>query len=205
MCIRYTNTYLYQTMIGCYRNTFLPALVLILFVLAPDISNAHKHKKITGNNSSEAAVSDFKRSILNVFTAYQQSDFYSVKGNTRKENNFWNYQHTYYTKLKIPGEKFNMLYSFPFVTSPLDFVSIIKESDEFDSSFQSVYKTYEKKLLESFPASEGWTSSCIPNKESKNFSDLVFINDKYGSVILDYSRNPKGKHIIYLRFLLYSN
>jgi len=141
---------------------------------------------------------------MNVFASYKESNFYSIKSNERGTRNFWNYQYTYATKLKIPGEKFNMLYSFPFPTSSLDFVSVIKEADAYDVSFNTTYKDFEKKLMQSFPASEGWTASCIPNKESKTLSDLEFTNDQYGSVILDYSKNPKGKHILYIRFLLYS-
>ena len=153
----------------------------------------------------ESVSSPFKKALLNVFKSYKESNFYSIKNGLRNSNNFWNYQFTYTTKLKIPGEKFNMLYSFPFTTSPLDFVSVIKEGDNYDASFLATYKELEKKLMQNFPDSEGWTSACIPNKESKALSDLEFSNDKYGSIILDYSVTPKGKHILYLRFLLYSN
>ena len=153
----------------------------------------------------ELVSSTFKKALLNVFKSYKESNFNSIKNGLRNSNNFWNYQFTYSTKLKIPGEKFNMLYSFPFTTSPLDFVSVIKEADSYDASFLSTYKDFEKKLMQNFPDSEGWTSACIPNKESKALSDLEFSNDKYGAIILDYSKNPKGKHILYLRFLLYSN
>jgi hypothetical protein len=147
----------------------------------------------------------FKEALMDVFKAYRESNFAAIKTNDRNSSNFWNYKFTYNTKLKIPGEKFNLLYCFPFITSPPDFVSVIKESDAFDASFHTTYKDYEKRLLETFPASEGWKASCIVNKESKTLSDLEFTNDHYGSVILDYSRSPKGRHILYLRFLLYSN
>lgn len=150
-------------------------------------------------------VNPFKKAILDVFKSYQESNFYSIKNAVKSSSNFWNYKFTYSTKLKIPGEKFNMLYSFPFYQSPLDFVSIIKEADAVDQSFVASYKAFEKKLMENFPVADGWVSSCVANKESKALSDLQFNNDKYGSIVLDYSKNPKGKHILYLRFLLYSN
>ncbi len=155
--------------------------------------------------NSSSNINPFKKAILDVFKSYHESNFFSIKSGVKSSANFWNYQFTYSTKLKIPGEKFNMLYSFPFYQSPLDFVSVIKEADAVDQSFVSSYKAFEKKLMENFPPADGWVSSCIANKESKALSDLEFTNDKYGSIVLDYSKNPKGKHILYLRFLLYSN
>jgi hypothetical protein len=160
---------------------------------------AVKHDTVKPNYSS------FKQAILDVFRSYNESSFYSIKGDIRGNRNFWNYHFTYATKLKIPGEKFNMLYSFPFVNSPLDFVSVIKESDAYDSSIEAAHKNFEKKLLENFSEKDGWVASCIPNKESKKLSDLEFRNDKYGAIILDYSKNPNGKHVVYLRFLLFSS
>ncbi|MBP6730610.1 MAG: hypothetical protein KA149_01040 [Chitinophagales bacterium] len=153
----------------------------------------------------DAGTTTFKTALLNVFKAYRESYFANVKGGERAGGNFWHYKYTYASKLKIPGEKYSMLYSFPFITSPLDYVSVIQESDAYDVSFKTTYREYEKKLLQSFPASDGWKASCIINKESKTLSDLEFSNDKYGSVVLDYSKNPKGRHILYLRFLLFSN
>lgn len=153
----------------------------------------------------ETIESPLKKAVMDVFTAYKESKFFTIKKDLRNNNNFWNYNYTYTTTVKIPGEKFNMLYSFPFVNSPLDFVSVLRESDAVDASFQGTYKDFEKKLMQNFPSSEGWVASCKPNKESKTLSDLEFTNDKYGSVILDYSKNPKGRHILYLRFLLFSD
>ena len=152
---------------------------------------------------TEGCSTPFKKAILDVFNSFKESNFYSIKGNFLERKNFWNYQFTYSTKIKIPGEKFNMLYSFPFSNSPLDFVSVLKESDAYDNSFVTLYHSFEKKLLETFPANEGWAASCIPNKESKTLSDLELRNDKYGGVVLDFSKNPKGRYILYLRFLLY--
>lgn len=155
--------------------------------------------------TAPAVKNAFKQAILNVFSTYRLSGFYSVKATQRNSSNFWHYKYTYNTKLKIPGEQYNLLYSFPFINSPLDFVSVVKESYSYDASFENSYRQYEKKLMDSFPAADGWVATCIPNKESKTVSDLQFTNNRYGSVILDYSKNPKGKHILFIRFLLYSS
>lgn len=154
-------------------------------------------------NINESAV--LKNAILEVFNAYRQSNLYSIKQTPRNSSNFWNYKFTYNTSLKIPGEKYNMLYSFPFVSSPLDFVSVLGESDVADAHFISTYKKFEQKLSGSLSSKEGWVSSCIKNSESNIMADLEFSNDQYGVVILDYSKNPKGRHVLYLRYLLYSN
>lgn len=158
----------------------------------------------TNNSNAVKTKFDNKRKQLEA-KAYRESNFFSIKNGLRSSSNFWKYHYTYSTKLKIPGEKYNLLYSFPFQNSPLDFVSVIKEADSYDASFLSTYKDLEKKLMREFPDTEGWMASCIPNKESKALSDLEFTNDRYGSIVLDYSKNPNGKHILYLRFLLYSN
>ncbi len=167
--------------------------------------NSSKIKLLKFFSKPASPLSAFRSAIMDVFSSYRDSNFYSIKGSERSNNNFWKYKFTYSTKLKIPGEKFNMLYSFPFDSSPLDFVSILKESDTFDSNFAVVYKDFEKKLMQNFPQSDGWIASCIPNKESKTLSDLEFRNDKYGAIVLDYSKNPNGKHILYMRFLLFSS
>jgi hypothetical protein len=149
--------------------------------------------------------SSFKQAILEVFRSYNESNFYSIKGKMLAKNNFWNYHFTYATKIKIPGEKFNMLYSFPFLNSPLDFVSVIKESDTYDGTIETAHRNFEKKLISSFSEKEGWVATCIPNKGSNKLPDVEFRNDKYGAIILDYSKNPNGKHVVYLRFLLFSS
>ncbi|MES2622748.1 MAG: hypothetical protein V4615_18010 [Bacteroidota bacterium] len=164
------------------------------------VPSAKAEKMDTASNFS-----DFKQAILNVFKSYDESSFCSIKTDTRGVRNFWNYRYTYSTKLKIPGEKFNMLYCFPFVSSPLDFVSVIKESDSYDKSIETAYKNFEKKLTENFTEKDGWIATCIPNKESRTVTDLEFRNDKYGAIILDYSKNPNGRHVVYLRFLLFSS
>ena len=150
-------------------------------------------------------LSPFKRAILDVFKAYRESNFATIRDGLNHVANFWNYKFTYRTKHKIPGEKFNMLYSFPFASSQLDFVSVLHEGEETDPVFQTTYKAFEKKLMESFPAKDGWVASCISNKESKTLSDLEFRNDKYGAVVLDYSKSPAGKSVLYLRFLFFSS
>ena len=144
------------------------------------------------------------RAIMQVFNSWQQSSFSDLKAAERNSSNFWNYKYTYSTRVKIPGEKFNMVYSFPFVNSSLDFVSVIKEADTYDNSFQDLYKQFEKDLSTSFSKAEGWEGRCLPNTDDSKLSDLEYKHPKYGSVILDYSRNPKGKHVLYLRFVPYS-
>jgi len=146
-----------------------------------------------------------KKALLDVFKASRESSFDSIKAGERTESNFWNYKYTYNTKLKIPGEKYNMLYSFPFVTSQLDFVVVLKESDTFEKSFETMYHEFEKELTENFPASEGWIASCLPGKDKNKLPDLEFRNDKYGAIILDHSQNPRGRHVLYLRFLLFAD
>lgn len=145
----------------------------------------------------------FKTGILAVFNAFRESGFYSIKNSPRSSGNVWNYKYTYATKLRIPGEQYNMLYSFPFENSQMDFVSVLKESDSFDG-FEAAYKEYEARLMESFPKSEGWIGTCLPNYDKSKISDFEIRNDKYGSVILDYCKTPRGRHVLYLRFLLYS-
>lgn len=160
----------------------------------------------TGSTTTTTVVKStpsFKTGILAVFNAWRESGFYSIKNTQRTNSNVWNYKYTYATKLRIPGEQYNMLYSFPFESSQMDFVSVLKESDSFDG-FETAYKEYERKLMDSFPKSEGWIGTCLPNYDKSKISDFEIRNDKYGSVILDYCQTPKGKHILYLRFLLYS-
>lgn len=152
-----------------------------------------------------ANLTPFKRAILDVFKASRESTFAGIKQAPRTAGNFWNYKYTYNTSLKIPGEKYNMLYSYPFVTSQLDFVSVLKESDSYDRSFEVMYRDYEKQLTVNFPASEGWIATCLPGKNKTELPDLEFRNDKFGAVILDHSKNPAGRHILYLRFLLFAD
>jgi len=155
--------------------------------------------------SGTLTTTPFKKALLDVFKASRESSFALIKTGERTEGNFWNYKYTYNTKLNIPGQKYNMLYSFPFVTSQLDFVVVLKESDYFDKSLEAMYHDFEKQLTLNFPASEGWIASCLPGKDKTQLPDLEFRNDKYGAIILDHTKTPKGKHVLYLRFLLFSD
>jgi len=152
-----------------------------------------------------ASVAPLKKAIMEVFKASRDSAFDPIKMSPRNEGNFWNYKFTYNTKIKIPGEKYNLLYSFPFITSPLDFVSVLKESDGYDKSFDALYHDFEKQLTLNFPASEGWIATCLPAKDKNQLPNLEFRNDKYGAIILDHTRNPAGRHVLYLRFLLFAD
>lgn len=165
------------------------------------IPNKNERKE----ESSLAPSGSFKSAILQVFETYRGNGLSTLKNKELRLSNFWNYKYCYSTSIKIPGERLNMLYSYPFLTSQLDFVSIIAESDVTDSAFKKAYKEAEKRLSDSFKSSEGWNSVCLPNKESSLLPDLEFKNEHLGSIILDYSRNPKGRHILFLRFLFYSN
>ncbi|MBL7778832.1 MAG: hypothetical protein JNK66_11140 [Chitinophagales bacterium] len=150
-------------------------------------------------------VSVFKKSLLDIFKAYSSSGFKNVQGDPKPVSNFWNYKYTYATKLKVPGEKYSMLYSFPFQNSQLDFVSILKEVDAYDSSVADVYHRFEKQLMAEFTAADGWTSVCLPNSDNNKLSDLEFKHERYGSVILDCTKSPKGRYVVFLRFLFFSN
>lgn len=145
-----------------------------------------------------------KSGIMKVFQSYRESNFSTLKGNQRGGGNSWNYKYTYNTTVRIPGEKFNMVYSFPFAYSQLDFVSVLEETDKYDKSFEATYKKFERRLTETLKPSEGWVGKCLPNTEKSPISDVEFRHPKLGSVVLDYSKTPKGKHILYLRFLPYS-
>jgi hypothetical protein len=146
-----------------------------------------------------------KKAMLDIFKASKEFAFLSIKTDERTEKNFWNYKYTYHTSIKVPGEKYNMLYSFPFPTSQLDFVVVLKESDKYDKSFETIYHSFEKQLAENFPESDGWISTCLPDKDKNPLPDLEFRNDKYGAIILDHTRSPAGKHVLYLRFLLFAD
>ncbi|MBS1611664.1 MAG: hypothetical protein JST49_02485 [Bacteroidetes bacterium] len=169
----------------------------------PKPSTAATNTSKSTSTTTVAKSYTFKSGILEVFNSFRESGFYNIKHAQRSSGNVWNYKYTYSTKLRIPGEQYNMLYCFPFENSQLDFVSVLKESDSFDG-FEAAYKQFEAKLMAEFPKSEGWVGTCLPNYDKSKISDFEMRNDRYGSVILDYCKTPKGKHILYLRFLLYS-
>jgi len=150
-------------------------------------------------------VKPLKKALLDIFKASKQFAFLNIKTDERTDKNFWNYKYTYNTNIKIPGEKYNMLYSFPFPNSELDFVVVLKESDKYDKSFETIYRSFEKQLNENFPESEGWVFTCLPSKDKNPLPDLEYRNDKFGAIILDHTRSPAGKHVLYLRFLLFAD
>lgn len=158
-----------------------------------------------GAKEISAVMTPFKRAVMDVFKASRESNFFSIKKGSRQDSNFWHYKYSYDTKLRIPGEKYNMVYSFPFASSPLDFVVVIKEADQFDKSFEDAYHQFEKQLYANFTKNDGWVGTCLPNPDKERLGDIEMRNDDYGSIILDYARNPKGQHVLYLRFLFYSN
>lgn len=130
--------------------------------------------------------------------------FENIKLEKRTSTNFWNYKYTYSSKVKIPGEKYSIIYSFPFEDSQLDYVSVLYEG-AYGSTVEALYKDYKTKLLADFPASEGWTVAYSPNTDKTKPADMEMKNSKIGSVVLDYHVNPKGASVLYFRFLLYYN
>jgi hypothetical protein len=159
---------------------------------------------ITTNVATTSGPTPLHKAVMQVFNSWKESSFSSLKGSERQSGNFWDYKYTYSSRVKIPGEKFSMLYSFPFITSSLDYVSVLKEAETYDSSFETVYKQFEKDMSLSFSKAEGWQGRCLPNTDGSKLSDLEYKHPVYGSVILDYCRHPKGKHVLYMRFVPYS-
>ena len=141
--------------------------------------------------------------IMNVIESGEEEMFKDIKKGATPKTNFWNYKYTYSTSVTIPGEKYNMLYSFPFQSSQLDFVSVLEETDAASSAIDAKYIEVEAKLKAYFKPSEGWTYQYTVNQEDpKGIKDLELKNSKLGSIVLDHSINPYGKHVLYLRFLL---
>lgn len=130
--------------------------------------------------------------------------FENIKSEKRTSSNFWNYKYTYTSKVKIPGEKYSIIYSFPFEDSQLDYVSVLYEG-AYGSTVEALYNDYKAKLLADFPTSEGWTVAYSPNSDKSKPADMEIKNSKIGSVVLDYHVNPKGTSVLYFRFLLYYN
>jgi hypothetical protein len=154
----------------------------------------------SGDRSSD---DPFYNSIMNVIESGEEEMFKDIKKEATPKNNFWNYKYTYSTSVSIPGEKYNMLYSFPFQSSQLDFVSVLDETDGPNPEISEKYTEVEAKLKEYFKPSEGWSYHYTVNQEDpKGIKDLELKNPKLGSIVLDYSINPKGRHVLYLRFLL---
>ena len=145
----------------------------------------------------------FYKAIMKVIESGEEEMFKDIKKDPAGRTNFWNYKYTYTTSISIPGEKYNMLYSFPFQTSQLDFVSVIEETDGASNTIKAKYAEIEAKLKEVFQPSDGWSYSYTVNPEETNgLKDFEVKNAKLGSIILDFSINPYGKRVLYLRFLL---
>ena len=145
----------------------------------------------------------FYNALMNVIESGEEEMFKDIKKEAMPKANFWNYKYTYSTSVTIPGEKYNMLYSFPFQNSQLDFVSVIEETDGPNPAIEAKYAEVEAKLKTYFKESEGWTYHYTVNQEDpKGIKDFELKNPKLGSIVLDHSINPYGKHVLYLRFLL---
>jgi hypothetical protein len=145
----------------------------------------------------------FYMAVMSVIESGEEEMFKDIKKDPTPKANFWNYKYTYATSVSIPGEKYNMLYSFPFQSSQLDFVSVLAESDGASAAIQAKYAEVEAKLKADFKPSDGWSYMYTVNPEDpKGIKDLELKNPKLGSIVLDYSINPYGKHVLYLRFLL---
>ena len=178
-------------------------LTVFLFVFsATHLAVASPPESLKGT-SDTVVVPAFKQAILRVFHSFYEAGYWDIRVGPRTAANSWNYQNTYSTRIKIPGEKFNMLYCYPTATSSMDFVSVLKESDSYDPKLDALYHEFEKRLMKEFSSSEGWVASCIINAGREKLPDLEIHKDNYGSVVLDYSRTPQGRYILYLRFLMY--
>jgi hypothetical protein len=156
---------------------------------------------------NRANKSSFYKAVMSVIESGEEELFKDIKKAPKATNNFWNYKYTYGTSVAIPGEKYNMLYSFPFQNSQLDFVSVLEETDGYSPAIQSKYAEIEAKLKDDFKLTEGWTYNYTVNQEDpKGPKDFELKNHKLGSIVLDHSINPStGKHVLYLRFLLQYN
>ncbi|MCW3125206.1 MAG: hypothetical protein JWO03_864 [Bacteroidetes bacterium] len=146
------------------------------------------------------------KAIISVIESGEEEMFKDIKKTPSTRSNFWNYKYTYSTSVAIPGEKYNMLYSFPFQKSQLDFVSVLEETEGASPTIGAKYIEVETALKHDFPNSEGWSYHYVVNPEDpKGPKDFELKSAKLGSIILDHSINPYGKHVLYLRFLLQYN
>ncbi len=155
-------------------------------------------------NASLSKKSEFYKRMMEVMEAGSESYFESIQEPTEAAvSNFWNYKYTHKSTVKIPGEKYNFIYRFPFSTSQKDFVVVLKEGN-YDASFKQTYDEFLSKIKADFTPAEGWKYT-NPLDENVNFplKDFEAQNAKYGSIVLDYHQNPQGQSVLYLRFLLY--
>jgi hypothetical protein len=172
----------------------------------PELPSGAEFGKVN-NNGKKASKSEFYNAVMSVIESGEEEMFKDIKKAALKKGNFWNYKYTYATGVSIPGEKYNMIYSFPFQSSQLDFVSVLEEADGSNIlPIQSKYAEVEAKLKEDFKLQEGWSYHYTANQEDpKGLKDFEVKNSKLGSIVLDYSTNPSGKHVLYMRFLLQYN
>lgn len=156
------------------------------------------------NTVAMANKSVFYKAIMRAMKSGSESYFETIKSSTMNPvTNFWDYKYTFATTLKIPDEKYNFIYSFPFATSQRDFVSVLNEGI-YDASFKTAYDKMLAQLKSDFPVNEGWKMS-FPKDEDPNFvlKDVEFQNERYGSIVLDYHKRPNNQSVLYLRFILY--
>lgn len=169
--------------------------------LPADFSSSTSSRMNTTTASNKSAV---YRAIMRAMKSGSESYFETIKSTSVNPiTNFWNYKYTFATTLKIPDEKYNFIYSFPFATSQRDFVSVLKEG-VYDESFKTTYDKLLAQLKSDFTASEGWKVSYPKDGEvGFQLKDVEFQNERYGSVVLDYHKKPTGQSVLYLRFILY--
>ena len=147
---------------------------------------------------------NFDYLVKAIITVLSSSSDLRVKGisqNSMLKNNLWNYKYVYNTDLKIPGELYSMVYSFPFQYSQKDYVSVLAESG-YSNNISQTYYRFLKQLRNSFKEDNGWLSYAEKNPNTRSLlDDVYFKHPSYGTFVLDYSQTPKGKEVVYLRFL----
>jgi hypothetical protein len=119
-------------------------------------------------NASLAKKTEFYKRVMEVMEAGSESYFESIQEPSETAvSNFWNYKYTHKSTLKIPGEKYNFIYRFPFATSQKDFVVVLKEGN-YDASFKQTYDEFLSKIKADFTPAEGWKYT-NPLDENVNF------------------------------------
>lgn len=176
--------------------------IVISETMSADFSTSKSAPRNTSATLSKK--SEFYKRVMEVMEAGSESYFESIQEPSETTvSNFWNYKYTHKSTVKIPGEKYNFIYRFPFATSQKDFVVVLKDGN-YDASFKQTYDEFLSKIKADFTPAEGWKYT-NPLDENANFplKDFEAQNAKYGSVVLDYHQNPQGQSVLYLRFLLY--
>jgi len=176
--------------------------IVISETMPADFSTSKSAPRNTSATLSKK--SEFYKRVMEVMEAGSESYFESIQEPSETTvSNFWNYKYTHKSTVKIPGEKYNFIYRFPFATSQKDFVVVLKDGN-YDASFKQTYDEFLSKIKADFTPAEGWKYT-NPLDENANFplKDFEAQNAKYGSVVLDYHQNPQGQSVLYLRFLLY--